>query len=141
MRLLVDTNVLGKICHPRKYQDVRAWFRLAATRHELLLSELADYELRRELLRIRSRRGIARLDELTRELRYVPVTTATWRLAAQLWAHLRRTGKSSASDRDLDGDVIRMAQARAEDAAVVTSNTRHFEALVPAMDWPLVPIS
>jgi predicted nucleic acid-binding protein len=116
-------------------------FRLAATRHELLLSELADYELRRELLRISSRRGIARLDELTRELRYVPVTTATWRLAAQLWAHLRRTGKSSASDRDLDGDVILMAQARAEDAAVVTSNTRHFEALVPAMDWPLVPIS
>ena len=42
---------------------------------------------------------------------------------------------------DLDGDVILMAQARAEDAAVVTSNTRHFEALVPTMDWPLVPIS
>ena len=69
------------------------------------------------------------------------MTTATWRLAAQLWAHLRRTGKSSASDRDLDGDVFLMAQARAEDAAVVTSNTRHFEALVPTMDWPLVPIS
>jgi len=81
------------------------------------------------------------LDELTRELRYVPVTTATWRLAAQLWAHLRRTGKPGASDRNLDGDVILMAQARAEDAAIVTSNTRHFEALVPAMDWPLVPIS
>jgi predicted nucleic acid-binding protein len=71
--LLVDTNVLGKICHPRKYQDVRAWFRLAATRHELLLSD--------------------------------------------------------------------MAQARAEDATVVTSNTRHFESLVPAMDWPQVPVS
>ena len=59
VRLLIDTNVLGKICHPRKYQDVRAWLRLAAMRHELLLSELADYELRRELLRINSRRGIA----------------------------------------------------------------------------------
>jgi predicted nucleic acid-binding protein len=139
--LLLDTNVLGKLCHPRKYHDVRAWLRRAAAQHELLLSELADYELRRELLRISSRRGIARLDELTRELRYVPVTTATWRLAAQLWAHLRRAGKAGATDRDLDGDVILIAQARAEDATVVTSNAKHFESLVPALDWPSVPVS
>lgn len=77
MRLLLDTGVLGQICHPRKYGDARAWFRRAVAEHELLLSEFADYELRRELLRIDSRRSLRRLDELTRELQYVPVTTAT----------------------------------------------------------------
>lgn len=92
MRLVLDTGVLGQICHPRKYHDVRAWFRRAIAEHEILLSEVADYELRRELLRIDSRRSLARLDELTRELRYLPVTTATWRTAARLWAEQRRAG-------------------------------------------------
>jgi predicted nucleic acid-binding protein len=86
VRLLLDTGVLGQICHPRKHADVRAWFRRAVVEHELLISEFADYELRRELLRIDSRRSLNRLDELTRELQYIPVTTATWRAAARLWA-------------------------------------------------------
>jgi predicted nucleic acid-binding protein len=86
VKLLLDTGVLGQICHPRKHADVRAWFRTAVRAHTFLLSELADYELRRELLRIGAVRSIARLDELTRELTYVPITTATWRRAAALWA-------------------------------------------------------
>ncbi|MSP61999.1 MAG: type II toxin-antitoxin system VapC family toxin [Myxococcales bacterium] len=106
VRLLLDTNVLGKICHPRKHMDARVWLPNAAAKHELLLSQVADYELRRELLRIGSRRSLSRLDELTRELRYVPVTTATWRDAARLWAFLRRTGKATAGERELDGDVL-----------------------------------
>jgi predicted nucleic acid-binding protein len=79
VRLLLDTSVLGRICHPRKHLDVRAWFLRALVDHEMLLSEVADYELRRELLRLDSKRSIHRLDELTREIQYVPMTTATWR--------------------------------------------------------------
>ena len=74
---------------------MRVWFRRAAREHEILISEVADYELRRELLRIDSRPSLARLDELTRELRYLPTTTATWRAAAQLWAAQRRSGRLS----------------------------------------------
>jgi hypothetical protein len=29
VRLLLDTGVLGQVCHPRKYHDVRSWFRRA----------------------------------------------------------------------------------------------------------------
>ena len=135
MKLLLDTAVLGEICHPRKFDDVRAWFARTAVDHEVMLSEVADYELRRELLRIDAHRSIARLDELTRELRYLPVTTATWRAAAKLWAVLRKSGIVTAAGAGLDGDVLIAAQALAEDAIVVTPNTRHFERVVRAVGW------
>jgi predicted nucleic acid-binding protein len=139
VKLLLDTVVLGQICHPRKYADVRRWLAVASSKHELLVSEVADYELRRELLRIGAQRSLVRLDELARELRYVPVTTATWRSAAALWAWSRRVGKVTAADQALDGDVLIAAQARAEDAVVVTTNTRHFEGLATASRREDVP--
>jgi predicted nucleic acid-binding protein len=135
VRLLLDTAVVGEICHPRKYDDVRAWFARAAAAHEMLLSEVADYELRRELLRIDSRRSLDRLDELTRELRYIPVTTATWRAAARLWALQRKAGRVTAAEGGLDGDVLIAAQALAENAVIVTPNTRHFDSMVRAVTW------
>lgn len=85
-------------------------------------------------------RSLSRLDELTRELPYVPVTTATWRRAASLWAAARNTGNVTAPPEALDGDVLVAAQALEESAVVLTNNTRHFESLsVAAVDWTAVP--
>lgn len=103
------------------------------------MSEFADYELRRELLRINSRHSLRRLDELTRELRYVPVTTATWRATARLWAEQRRTGRPTGDG--LDGDLLLVVQAREELAAVVTLNEKHFTGLVAVLPWTAVPLS
>jgi len=141
VKLLLDTGILGQICHPRKDADVRAWFRRAVQEHAFLVSELADYELRRELIRLGAARSLSRLDELTRELPYVPVTTATWRRAAALWAAARNTGNVTAPPEALDGDVLVAAQALEESAVVLTNNTRHFESLsVRAVDWTAVPL-
>ena len=140
MKLLLDTGVLGQLCHPRKHTDVRAWFRGAIQEHTFLVSELADYELRRELLRLGATRSLSRLDELTRELPYVPVTTAIWRQAAALWAVARNAGNVTAPPEALDGDVLVAAQALEEIAVVLTNNTRHFELLsVTAVEWAAVP--
>ena len=139
MRLLLDTSVLGRICHPRKHLDVRAWFLRALLDHEMLLSEVADYELRRELLRLDSKRSIHRLDELTREIQYVPMTTATWRSAAKLWAEQRRAGRPTGDG--LDADLLIATQAREEAAAVVTLNEKHFVDLVDVYSWTAVPMS
>ena len=139
MKLLLDTGVLGQVVHPRRYDDVRDWLRHAVNAHEVLVSEVCDYELRRELLRIGSRRSVARLDELARELRYVPVTTSTWRAAASLWAMSRRAGRPNDEPAALDGDVLLAAQARAEDATIVTTNPRHFALLAPALTREAVP--
>ena len=141
MRLLLDTAVLGEVCHPRKYVEVRTWLARAVGHHDVLISEVADYELRRELLRIGSHRSLDRLDELTRELTYVPMATSTWRAAAKLWATLRRGGTVTAAPSALDGDVLIAAQALAEGASVVTPNVRHFEAIVTALAWRDVPLS
>lgn len=135
MRLVLDTGVLGRVVHPRKYADVRAWLRSAVASHEFLISEVCDYELRRELLRIGATKSIDRLDELSRELRYLPVTTATWRAAAGLWAMARRAGRPTADAAGLDGDVLLAAQARAEAATIVTTNPKHFEMFAPASQW------
>jgi predicted nucleic acid-binding protein len=138
VRLLLDTGVLGQICHPRKYHDVRSWVGRAVREHDLLISEVADYELRRELLRIGSRKSLDRLDELARELRYVPTTTSTWRSAARLWTERRRAGRLTAEG--LDGDVLIAAQATEENATIVTSNEKHFIGVVDALTWEGVPM-
>lgn len=141
MKLLLDTGVLGQICHPRKHADVRAWFGRAVQEHAFLVSELADYELRRELLRLGATRSLSRLDELTRELPYVPITTATWRRAAALWAAARNAGNVTAPPEALDGDVLVAAQALEESAIVLTTNTKHFDWLsVKAVDWAAIPL-
>jgi predicted nucleic acid-binding protein len=132
MKLILDTGVLGQVVHPRKFSETRIWFRTVCTTHEVLVSEICDYELRRELLRIGARRSLERLDELARELRYIPVTTAIWRSAAGLWAMARRSGRPSADPFALDGDVLLAAQARAEQATVVTTNPAHFLLFCPA---------
>ena len=140
MRLLLDTGVLGQICHPRKHADVRTWLRGAVQAHAVMISELADYELRRELLRIGATRSLVRLDELARELLYVPVTTTHWRDAAALWAAARARGVVTAAPDSLDGDVLVAAQAREAGATIVTTNEKHFEALgVAALAWGSVP--
>jgi len=113
----------------------------AVYEHDVLISEVADYELRRELLRIGSNHSLAHLDELTRELTYVPMATATWRAAAKLWASLRREGKVTAPPSALDADVLIGAQGLSERATVVTPNLRHFEGIAPALDWPDVPLA
>lgn len=92
--------------------------------------------MRRELLRIGGLHSLTRLDELARELLYVPVSTVVWRRAAELWAEARNAGVVTAPPEALDGDVILAAQAIEEDAVIVTTNVRHFEALsVRAVRW------
>jgi hypothetical protein len=48
--------------------------------------EIADYEVRRELLRANRVSGLARLDGLARLLEYLPLTTAAMRQAVVFWA-------------------------------------------------------
>jgi predicted nucleic acid-binding protein len=144
MRVLVDSCVLGELCHPKKNRKTAEWFEtILNTRFDqiaLVVPEIADYELRRELLRGLAKqqidqRSIDRLDELAALLDYQPLTTDALRDAAQLWADARNAGHPTASNDALDGDVILAAQAREVAGTVVTNNTKHLSLFVDAKHW------
>lgn len=145
MILLLDTNILTKICHPTKFTDVRGWFHrqllLGVHNRKIHLPAIADYELRRELLRMRLKdqggaRSLVRLNTLLGVLDYLPMTAEDFRLAAQLWAEARVSGRSTADPKSLDGDVLLAAQAKRIQGTVVTNNRKHVSLYgVEAKDW------
>ena len=103
----------------------------------MVLPEIADYEVRRELIRIQSFSALANLDALGNHLDYLALTTDMMRLAAQLWAQARNSAQPTASDPALDGDVILAAQALTLKTAVVvaTGNVGHLIRFIPAELW------
>lgn len=135
MRILLDTGILGALCHKDRERAALAEARIAATRHEgaetteIWVPELADFELRRKLLHIGSRASLARLDRLAADLGYLPITTAIMRDAARLWAEARSHGSPTAAPQGLDGDVILAAQALSVQGTVATANRKHLGAL------------
>jgi predicted nucleic acid-binding protein len=135
-RVVLDTGPLGRIAHPRRNPEVTAWFdHLLAAGFTVILPEIADYEVRRELLLADLSRSIRRLDRLKHVLTYAPITTAAMLRAAELWASVRRRGLPTADVRALDGDVILAAQTEQVGGIVATDNVRHLSRFVDAREW------
>jgi predicted nucleic acid-binding protein len=147
LRLLLDTNILGRIRHPRGNPEAAMWFQQTATAaaengDELIIPEITDYELRRKLIHLADYRessdagiSLQRLDFLIGLLTYLPLSTMVMRRAASLWARARGHGQSTASEEALDGDVILAAQALEAEAVVVSENTKHLSRLVKTFHW------
>jgi predicted nucleic acid-binding protein len=130
--VVLDTGPLGLASKPRGKGDAdrcRAWIRaLDAAGIRVVIPEVCDYELRRELVRCGATAGIARLDELERPpaLDYAPITTPAMRLAAEFWSHVRRAGMPTADRHAIDADCILAAQAlllRGPDDVVTIATT------------------
>jgi predicted nucleic acid-binding protein len=106
----------------------------------VLVPEIADYEVRRELIRAGKTTGLASLDKVNAALEYVPLTTPTMLRAAELWAEARRRGIAAAGDKAIDADMILCAQALTCDAAgdsivIATTNVVHLQTFVDAKLW------
>ena len=146
MLIVLDSGPLGLLSHPTPHgagHDAQQWARRhIAAGVRFVVPEIADYEVRRELIRARKDLGIARLNELCDGLAYQPLSTPVLRAAAELWALARNEGYPTAHDAALDGDVILAAQARGLQSAesselvvVATTNVAHLERFVDAMHW------
>lgn len=98
----------------------------------VFIPEISDYELRRELIRAGLSRGIERLNGFKRRLHYLPITTATMKRAAEMWADARSRGLPTADPKELDGDVILAAQAERAKAIVATDNVSHLSRFIEA---------
>ncbi len=140
--VLLDAGPLGLLSHPKPSEQgilCIEWIeRLLSRNVRVIVPEIADYEVRRELLRANKLRGLARLEELVRSLEYMPLTTTVMRQAATFWAQARQTGRPTSGDKALDSDVILAAQAAVigtDQVIIATTNVQHLARFVPADLW------
>lgn len=134
--IILDAGPLGKIAHPRPNADIAAWLeRLLASKVTVILPEIADYEVRRNLLLEGLTKSIIRLDQLKSALDYLPLDTRAMLRAADLWAEARKRGFPTADPKELDCDVILAAQAEQVGAVVATENVGHLAQFVEAHEW------
>ncbi len=142
--VLLDTGILGLLTNPTtsfKVDQCSQWLlSLSMKGFEAKVPEIADYEIRRELLRMDKINSIKRLDALKDNLGYIPITSKMMLVAAEFWAQVRKQGKPTADDKALDGDVILAAQAkvimdRGQDVVIATTNVGHLSRFVNAKEW------
>ena len=147
MIVLLDSGPLGILSNPNSSPEnleCLYWAeRLTDKGYGLIVPEIADYEVRRELLQADKQEGLRRLDTLKAKFQYLPLTTKTMLKAAEFWAESRKAGKPTASPDALDGDVILAAQAYliAEEVGdrtpvvVATTNLDHLARFTIAKHW------
>jgi predicted nucleic acid-binding protein len=137
--VLLDAGPLGMISHPRPSHEIAIWLaRLVSSGVNVVVPEVADYEVRRELLRAGRSKGIKRLDQLKTRLSYLPITTDAMLKAAEFWASARRRGTPTSHDQSLDADVILAGQAAtyaARDVVMASANPRHLSRFVVSKRW------
>lgn len=141
--ILLDAGPLGMISHPRadRNRDILEWVTLMMQQgNQLKVPEISDYEVRRELLRSDRTLGLRRLDLLRKQLGFLPITSDAMLKAAELWAMVRKKGKPTAGDSELDADAILAAQALTvstdkDETVIATSNVKHLELFTVAKLW------
>jgi predicted nucleic acid-binding protein len=151
LRLLLDSNILARFVRPEIDENrpvAEAILRLLNDPDvEIFVPEIIDYELRRKLLHLATQRHQGRkwardaltlLDKLA-VTGYLPLTTDTMKLAADLWAQTRVQGRQRCHEDSLDIDIILAAQAKQVGGQVVTMNEKHFRGLVQVFDWRSQP--
>jgi predicted nucleic acid-binding protein len=149
--VVLDAGPLGLASKPRGKPNVarcRDWLRaLDAAGVRVVVPEVADYEVRRELIRAGATAGLVRLELLESALDYDPITTPAMRRAAELWATVRNAGLPTAHPLALDADCVLAAQALLlggpdDTVTIATTNARHLTRFpgVDARPWELVTV-
>lgn len=141
--VVLDSGPLGLLTNPnttRRAVACRQWAAdLANAGHRVVIPEIIDYELRRELLRSGATVSVALLDALPQQFEYLALDTSALRRAAQLWAQARQAGQPTAHDKNIDVDMILIAQAESladPNAIIATANLRHLQRFSAADLWP-----
>jgi predicted nucleic acid-binding protein len=139
---MLDSRPLGLITNPKLSPEsigCAQWLQThIKSGNRVIIPEIADYEVRRELLRANKTKGIARLDNLANLIEYLPINTVTMHRAAKLWAQARQQGQPTAGDKTIDGDMILVAQALTlgvPDVVITTKNVGHLSRFITAELW------
>ncbi len=145
--ILLDTGPLGEVVHQNKNTraPIEAWMQQMVVKGVTIrIPGIADYELRRELIRSRFADSVHALDQLIQVLGYLPISQETTNCACELWAQARNLSQATASDDSLDGDMILCAHAIHDcqgDCIIATTNPRHISRFVTAKKWTEITIT
>jgi hypothetical protein len=92
--IVLDSGPLGLAAHRPTIAESRqahAWLAARELSGALIVvPEIADYEIRRELVRARIAAGIVRLDVLKSRFLYLPISTSAMLRAAAYWAEFAK---------------------------------------------------
>jgi len=150
LRIFLDAGPLGTITNPKRSSQTIQMLRWAAKHIEIgnriMVPAVADYEVRRELIRLGRISGIKSLDTWNRvaEDRYVSLTDNALKRAAHLWAQVRNQGIVTADPKELDSDAVIASQVleyqvefrlSKDEIVVATTNVGHLSRFVPALLW------
>ena len=136
---MLDAGPLSQLAHPRRHADIDHWMNsLLSAGVEIIIPEIADYEVRRNLLLSGLHGAVIELNDLRNTLTFRPINSSVMLRAAELWADAWRSGRPTADPKELDADVIIAAQALEANAVVATSNVAHLSRYVTAKDWRLI---
>jgi hypothetical protein len=144
--ILLDSGPLGLAAHRPSITEVQhclAWLaRLESSGAMVVVPEVADYEVRRELIRARIASGVGRLNQLKTRFFYLPISTSAMLQAATFWATVRQQGLPTASPDSLDADCVLAGMAASafgptHSVTVATNNAVHLARFpgIDAQDW------
>jgi predicted nucleic acid-binding protein len=139
--VILDSGPLGRVINPgpHRHLDIKLW--LLELRHakvQIMLPEIVDYEIRRNLLAEGLTGSLALLDKLGGDLLFLRFGEETLKSAAGLWAQARRHGRATSHPLDLDVDVMVAALAIETGAIVATDNVAHLGRFVDARPWSAI---
>ena len=135
--ILLDSGPLGLIVRAPSGPHVArclTWLQgILAAGAVVVIPDIAHYELRRELHRIRAVGSLRRLDyalDPSSGLDHLVITTDAIIKAAEFWAFLRQSGIPTASPDALDADAILAGQAAlaglpGDTVTIATTNLLH----------------
>src|SRR5690349_6594162 len=113
--VVLDSGPVGLLTNTTAQKQAElcnAWLnKLLSSNVAVILPEIIDYELRRELLRAKFTASITELNTLKTRLTYLALQTDMMLQAAAFWAQIRQQGRPTTGDKELDVDVILAAQA------------------------------
>lgn len=142
--VLLDSEPLGLATNPRESEKAgrcKSWLRgLLVAGVRVMVPEVIDHEVRRELIRAGRFRGVRSLEALGQELGLLPCSGRVLIEAAGLWAEARQKGQPTADPKALDIDVILAATAQLAagdgyDVVIATGNVAHLSRYAPAKLW------
>lgn len=148
----LDSGPLGLVTHPKippppsvasALQWINEWSRAGC---RFIVPAVADFEVRRELVRAGKFDGVASLDTFNHAQpdRYLPLTDSALKRGADLWAQARNRGVLPADPKELNADVLIAAQMQEYayingltdvEIVIATVNVGHLALFVPAKAW------